>query len=449
MVIKRRLIIWLLRAYIQKWGKVIVFYFFLGLATFFLLLLGFTYLVPKLAIFKKDTIGIVGSYTVDTIPDSILHDLSRGLTSVDDTEHVHPDLASSWDIQDDGKTYVFHLRHDVKFTDGTNFTSSDIIMHFSDVSVKTQDKYTIIFHLKDPYAPFLVSVSRPIFKKGFIGVGSYRIRDIKLNTSFIQTVTLELVKNTALAKTYQFYPSEDSLKIAFALGEITKMQDLHNIDFKSTTFNSFSNASVQRYTEYHQLVAVFYNYLDKDFSDKKLRDALSYALPNSFSEGERAHSPLSPRSWAYQEDNQHVQDLTHAKLLLEASGFTSSNAPTFTITALTKYKDIAQAVQKSWENVGVHTKIQYVESLPDRFQIYLGDFLLSRDPDQYSLWHSAEVNNITRYKNLRIDKLLEDGRKTIDSDKRTKIYADFQKYLMDDQPATFLYFPYLYTVTRK
>jgi peptide/nickel transport system substrate-binding protein len=57
-------------------------------------------------------------------------------------------------------------------------------------------------------------------------------------------------------------------------------------------------------------------------------------------------------------------------------------------------------------------------------------------------------SSITRYKNLRIDKLLEDGRKTVNINERKKIYADFQRFLLDDMPASFLYFPYEYTVTR-
>src|SRR6059058_3055967 len=118
MVIKRRLIIWLLKAYIKKWGKIIIFYFFLGLVIFFLLLLGFTYLVPKLALFKKDVVGIVGSYTVDNIPEPILQEVSHGLTSVGENERVKPDLASSGDVKDDGKTYIFHLKKKMYFSDG-------------------------------------------------------------------------------------------------------------------------------------------------------------------------------------------------------------------------------------------------------------------------------------------------------------------------------------------
>jgi len=77
-------------------------------------------------------------------------------------------------------------------------------------------------------------------------------------------------------------------------------------------------------------------------------------------------------------------------------------------------------------------------------------FQVPSDPDQYQFWQSTqEDTNITHYTNLKIDKLLEDGRKTLDKDTRKKIYADFQRYLVDDSPVIFLYFPKAYTVERK
>jgi len=86
--------------------------------------------------------------------------------------------------------------------------------------------------------------------------------------------------------------------------------------------------------------------------------------------------------------------------------------------------------------------------LPTDYQIFLGDFSIPKDPDQYTLWHSEGPDNITHYKDLRIDKLLEDGRKTIDVNQRKSIYDDFQKFLLEDAPAVFLYYPNEYTITR-
>jgi len=65
-------------------------------------------------------------------------------------------------------------------------------------------------------------------------------------------------------------------------------------------------------------------------------------------------------------------------------------------------------------------------------------------------WHSVQKEgNITNYLSLKVDKLLEDGRSTLSIPERKKIYKKFQKILVDDQPAIFFYYPYLYKIKRK
>lgn len=49
-----------------------------------------------------------------------------GLTRFTPTAQVVPDLATSWELAPDGVTYTFHLKHDVKFHDGTSFSASDV-----------------------------------------------------------------------------------------------------------------------------------------------------------------------------------------------------------------------------------------------------------------------------------------------------------------------------------
>lgn len=450
-VIKRRLLFWLLKAYLKKWGKVFIIFFFLGLVFFFVLLLSFRYFSSKLFPEREQIIGVVGTYTLDTLPESMLENVSHGLTKVNKNGSASPDLATSWDIKDGGKTYVFHIKPNVHFSDGSLLTSQDINYDFSDVSVQKPDNNTIIFHLKDVYAPFLISVSHPIFKNGFVGVGETKIDYIKLNSGFIESLKLgSSIKTKQKQRTYQFYPTEESVKVAFALGEISQANDISNLSLKNTSLASFPNISIQKNIDYKQLVTLFFNTDDKNLNDKRLRDALVYALPNSFPDSERAHSPLSPLSWAYQADTMHVYDITHAKLLLEAAGYTGKTTVSpVTISTFPQYKKTAEIIASSWKNIGVKTTIEVVDTRPGMFQIYLGEFLPPKDPDQYTLWHSAQQNNITNYKSLRIDKLLEEGRKTLNQDTRLKAYTDFQKYLMDDAPASFLYFPITYTIIRK
>lgn len=448
LIAKRRLIFWLFRAYFKKWRKTILASFALGLAVFVAIYLGWGVIVPGLPFNQHLVIGMVGAYNTDNLPMEVLSEVSRGLTYIDDSGSPKPDLANDWNVKDEGKTYIFHLKKNIYFSDGENLSSKTVVYNFSDVKIERPDKYTVIFKLKENYSPFLVTVSRPIFKKGFVGVGNYRVSSIDVNGSFVNSVILisNKVKNKTL--TYQFYPTQEALKNAYVIGDIDKAIGLESINFKNINFESFANTKVDKTTDTKHLVTLFYNTQDRVLSDKRFRDALSYSIPDSFSSGKRNYGPIPPSSWAFQDSN-YQKDYAHAKLLLGQSQNASEGGKLeLSLQTLPQYEDVAKEITKSWENIGVKTKIKVVDSLPTNFQVFLGDFRVPRDPDQYTLWHSNQANNITNYKSLRIDKLLEDGRQTVDLQSRIKIYSDFQKYLLDDAPATFLYFPYNYTLTR-
>ena len=87
----------------------------------------------------------------------------------DSGKTIIPDLAHSWEISKDGKSYTFHLRKDVQFHDGADFTSEDVKATydrivkppngvsiprstlFSTVSeITTPDKNTVVFKLSEP-----------------------------------------------------------------------------------------------------------------------------------------------------------------------------------------------------------------------------------------------------------------------------------------------------------
>lgn len=51
---------------------------------------------------------------------------------------IKPLLAKKWDVSEDGKTYTFHLRDDVKFHDGTTFDADavkKILMRFNKIKI--------------------------------------------------------------------------------------------------------------------------------------------------------------------------------------------------------------------------------------------------------------------------------------------------------------------------
>ncbi len=452
MVIRRRLIYWLLKEYMKKWGRTFLFFFLLGLIVFFALRLIFVFYKPTLPQIKKETIGLVGAYTPTTLPLVIMRDAGRGLTKVSLDGTIKPDLATSWQIKDAGKTYVFKLNPKEYFTNGKNVTADTINYNFSDAKLEKPDKYTIVFHLKEVYTPFLTTVSRPVLLSGRIGVGNFKIKNIRLNGEFVQSISLVSTKNPYDTKNYQFYPTADSVKTAFLLGEITQAQGLYDDNFRNIPFSLFPNVTVRKDVNTSQLVTLFYNTKDAHLSNRDVRIGLTYALPNSFPFGKRAYTFYPDSSWAYSSQYVYSQDLVQSKKItqeLQSKSASKSAQIILSIKTLPKYTDTASRIAKEWEKIGIQSIIETVDTVPSDFQIFLGDYTVPKDPDQYMLWHSRQTNNITNYENKRIDKLLEDGRKTISKVDREKIYDDLQKYLLADSPAAFLYFPYEYTITRK
>jgi len=103
--------------------------------------------------------------------------LFSSLVERDDQMNIHPDLAASWDTPDP-LTYIFHLRPGVRFHDGSAVTAADVQSTFDFLlnaanrspkrggfrqiaSIEAPDPATVTFHLKEPYASFLFSISRP------------------------------------------------------------------------------------------------------------------------------------------------------------------------------------------------------------------------------------------------------------------------------------------------
>ena len=107
-IIRKRLIFWLIKAYIKKSGKTLVISFVVGLLIFAGIAYSSKYFAQIFPFARKETIGLVGAYTQDNLPPEIVNRLSSGLTVLADDGSVKPELAASWDIQDNGKKYIFH-----------------------------------------------------------------------------------------------------------------------------------------------------------------------------------------------------------------------------------------------------------------------------------------------------------------------------------------------------
>jgi peptide/nickel transport system substrate-binding protein len=93
-----------------------------------------------------------------------------GLMRFDPVDGIVPDLAESFSMSEDGKSYTFILRQDAKFHDGVTLTSEDVVFtihaiqnpeyrsplqsSFDGIGVETPDEKTVVFTLSEPFAPF-------------------------------------------------------------------------------------------------------------------------------------------------------------------------------------------------------------------------------------------------------------------------------------------------------
>jgi peptide/nickel transport system substrate-binding protein len=445
--VRKRYYLWLIKAYVKRWKKMIFYSSIAGVLIFFAGFAAFSFYLRPLLENSVKRIGYVGVYEPKDLPSDIISDVSFGLTKVNANGSISPGAASSWEIQNHGKTYVFHLKKGLYFSNGEELTTQTLPLNFTDVKRQDIDDYTLSYTLKSPFSPFLVSVSHPILLSDFSGLAGYTVKNIELNGGFVKSMELDNKNDHDKKKIIYFYPTYDALKTAFALGEVNQIIGADTINFENTTLAAWKGATIHKSVSYDQLVTLFYNNNDAELSNKKLREALNYALPPTFKQGLRAFSPISPQSIYFSKGpNYGLIDEGIAKDLL--SDVKLPKGSTFTLSTTQEYYDVAKTIQKAWAKVGVQVKIQVVDSIPTHFQMFLQSYLLPQDPDQYTLWHSDQPNNISQFKSLRIDQLLEDGRSTLDQNERINIYSDFQKYMLDEVPASFLYFPYRYTVIR-
>ena len=440
---KSRYTLWLFRAYFKRMKRTIFSALILGILVFFAIwgLINF-YFVPL--IFKTtENVGYAGSYTAQTIPDEIIDQISYGLTRIESDGTIKPAAAESYRVDKD-RIYTFKIKKGQYFHNGEELTASNLNIDFKDVQKKIIDTYTVEYTLKNPYSPFLSSVSSPIITKDLSGLGKYKVREIDINGGFVRAITLEEKNNKKNKRKIFFYPSQRALKIAFMLGEVDIAYNLNSTKVDETDIAKWRNVTSSKHSDFSSLVVIFYNNADSVLSNKKIRQSLNYALPDNLPFGQRASGPISPNSKYYNVPQSYKT--SNIELSKELLSSIDDEIATLVIQTPEEFLESAEYLHKEWKKIGIKTEIKTVDNVPTNFQLFVYRVTLPSDPDQYILWHSGQPSNIIHYKNLRIDKLLEDGRSITDIVKRKEIYADFQKYLVDDAPAAFYYYPTVYTL---
>src|SRR3989344_2353811 len=138
-------------AYIKRykfWFVTIVLVGFIVLATGYKIL-------PLIFRANVVSLGYVGAYTLDSIPTQILSLATQSLISAGEDGKPIANLASHWDVSDDGKTYIVFLKDNLQWHDESPVNAKDISIAISDVAIHALNNKAIEFKLPNPIALLL------------------------------------------------------------------------------------------------------------------------------------------------------------------------------------------------------------------------------------------------------------------------------------------------------
>lgn len=374
---------------------------------------------------------------------------------------------------------------------------------FADVTAEKVDQQTIKFTMAQSYAPFISNLTFGILPKHLwekiepaniplaelnlqpVGSGPYKFKEFKKDKlGEIQSYTLERFDKYFAPAPYldqlifEFYATPEELSAALTGGQIEGMAyDLNTAEavFSSQGLNNYE-FSLPRYN------AVFLNYAqNKDLEYKKVRQALQKAInrdemmEQSLSgQGQLADGPIMENFLGFNPDLKYDGfDPEAAKALLDESGWKEVDAEgfrlkdgkrlalTLTVSDFPEHLVVADYVVNAWKNIGVDAKVESFSpaDIQERIRERAYDALLfgqvtGHDPDPYPFWHSSQREdpglNLTSLKDADIDKLLEEGRTTVNAETRAEKYRAFQLKLAESYVAIFLYSPYYnYTADQK
>jgi peptide/nickel transport system substrate-binding protein len=356
--------------------------------------------------------------------------------------------------------------------------------------VKALDKYTLKVSYREPYAPALESwgmgilpkhilegkdITNEYYSRNPIGTGPYKLKEWVTG----QKIVLEAFENY-----FEGRPKTDRFIVRVIPDTATMFLELKfgGIDFMGLTPPQYKlQAEKEFFKKYFQkfrypafgYTYLGYNLLDPKFSDVRVRKAISHAVNKKdiiagvlLGYGTPCTGPFPPESWAY---NPAAKDPGYDpeksfKLLEEAgwkigkNGLLEKEGKVFEFTVITNQGNearlkAAQIIRENLKKIGIRMNIKVLEWQAmlhefidkKRFEAVIMGWGLSRDPDMYDIWHSSKTKegefNFISYKNEEVDRLLLEGRRTFDLDKRKKIYHRIHEILAEEQPYTFLYVP--------
>jgi peptide/nickel transport system substrate-binding protein len=422
-----------------------------------------------------------------------------------------PALATRYVISPDGLTWTFTLRPGVRWSDGHPFSSADVkytwqLVTSKDVhityatgfdeiaSIDTPTPTTVVFHLKEPYAPFRDQVvGSPIVPRHVLGALSpEQINRTPFNQKPVGTgpfAVSEFVTDdhvTLVANPYywgarprlqrivvRIVPDQNTQVNLLRAGDLSLLPGIPPARLEEV--RRIPSVVVKRYlASVYALVQLDeYGFL----RDPRVRRALDYATPKASiiknimkGQAEPAVSDMVPDGpWANRRLAPRPYNPAAARRMLIEDGFAPGpggflfkggkrlEIPLWTLSSRLYFVQAMQLIAEAWRSIGVYTET-HAASAAGLFG-QNGPQWNGRDaalifswgqgvfPENKINWHSMYIpkdanapgENDERYSNPEMDRLLEEADRTIDETRRHAIYDRIQELEYRDVPIIFLF----------
>ena len=378
---------------------------------------------------KDIHIGLVGQHSVTNLPTQITKLLNSGLTTQGPEQTTILNLASTEDIDDSQKTYTYKLSPNLTWTDGKPIKAEDINISIPKEDIEAPDSETIKFVLPAKFAPFPSILNFPITNQEGLLPDPF---EIKLKQRSSGVLTQVVIDNGEYKIFVNIYPTSSQALTAYKLGQIDAIIDLP-ITSTSQDLSGFGIANA--FLNKQKLILLVVNHKDPNLNGKPTRQGLAYSLDLNYNQTKKALTTINPSSWVYnplvkeyQPNPQRAKELISSDLELE-------------ISTTPELLSIADEIKNSINIPNLKVNIKVVSDTPEDFQLFLTTFTIPQDPDQYPFWHSTQPGNVGGSASEKLDKLLEDGRTTLDNNERKALYHEFQRVFAEELPAIVLFHP--------
>jgi peptide/nickel transport system substrate-binding protein len=400
------------------------------------------------------------------------------------------DLVEDWE-QADPVTYRFRLREGVGFEDGRPLEAEDVRYTFRSMmdpalgsplrssyeavdSIECPDPRTIVFRLREPFAPLLSNLdlgilprprqddlegNRPPWQKGS---GPFRF------DSWTQNQEIRLKANPGYFGgaprlneiRFRIVPDDTVRTLELRKGTIHLLQnDIEPEVLRALEKETRFTVQKRQGTNYAYLG---FNLKDPILRSRKVRQAIAHAIDrNAIIEhllgglAVPATGVLCPQNWAYEPAvDTYEYDSEAARRLLDEAGYEDPDGPgpamRFALTYKTSQNElrrrIGEAIQGFLGEVGIEVSMRsyewgtfFSDIRKGNFQLYTLTWVGITDPDIFTyLFHSRSLPpdgaNRGSYLNPEVDRLIEQGRVLGSRQERKEVYGLIQKTLAKDLP---------------